>query len=262
MKTTVNPIGSNEYDIDDGVYLTGYSDKEIEEWPAPSTVHGWIVSAVEGHTKSAPVDKATCVRVVYAAGYHIDYPIYIVKENVAYLAHKDQGWIESDPKAFKDWFVQKVKENDEQLRRLVKYLKAWKEYKKVPLKGIEITILATDNFECYEGRDDKSLKNTVGNIISFLEDTYECRKPVTPKEDLFEGHSETKKSSIKNKLSSLKKDLEQAIDEEDPFTASEYVIGQVGERFPEGEKLESKREDSIFERTQAPGVLRNNGRSA
>lgn len=39
-----------------------------------------------------------------------------------------------------------MNDNDEQLRRLVKYLKAWKDYKSVPLKGIEITILVSNNY--------------------------------------------------------------------------------------------------------------------
>ncbi len=74
-----------------------------------------------------------------------------MQDDVAYLAHKTKGWIVSDPKAFKDWFIKKVQDNDEQLRRVVKYMKAWKEYKEVPLKGIGITILAANNFEIYEG---------------------------------------------------------------------------------------------------------------
>lgn len=31
MKTVVNPLGDCEYDIDDGVYLQGYSDKSESE---------------------------------------------------------------------------------------------------------------------------------------------------------------------------------------------------------------------------------------
>ena len=42
MKTTVNPINGNEYDLDDGVYLSGYSDINQDSWPSPSTVHSWM----------------------------------------------------------------------------------------------------------------------------------------------------------------------------------------------------------------------------
>ena len=193
MKTLVNPI-SGDYDLDDGVYLQGYEDVEMEDWPATSTVHSWIKDAVKDRTKADPVDKDTCIRVCYAAGYHIDLPIYIVKNEVAYLAHKSQGWIESDPKAFRSWFIDKVTDSDygEQLRSTVKYLKAWKDYKNVSLKGLEVTILATENFEQYTNRDDKCLRDTVEAIIEALENDFKCVKPVVPGEDLFEGCSATK----------------------------------------------------------------------
>ena len=37
----------------------------------------------------------------------------------AYLAHKNKGWIESDPKAFKEWFQNCVHENGQVIRHLV-----------------------------------------------------------------------------------------------------------------------------------------------
>ena len=263
MKTTVNPINGNEYDLDDGVYLSGYSDADQESWPAPTTVHSWIKSAVNGHTKQSPVDKDTCVRVVYATGYHIDYPIYIMQDDIAYLAHKRDGWIVSDPKAFKDWFIEKVQDSDEQLRRVVKYMKAWKEYKEIPLKGIEITILVANNFEIYEGHDEKSLRDTLSNIINTLSMNFSCIKPVLPGEDLFDGVGETKKNKIIDGLTDLKDALDKAIAEDDPAVASDYMIGMFGNRFPKGESVEKSSETaSFFVRTSSPGVLRHDGRSA
>lgn len=262
MKTTVNPINDGEYDLDDGVYLDGYSDKDTSEWPATSTVHSWIKSAVTGHTQEDPIDKDTCVRVVYSSGYHIDYPIYIVKDDVAYLAHKTKGWIISDPKAFKEWFIQNVKDEGEQLRRLVKYLKAWKDFKSVSLKGIEITILATNNFNVYEGRDEKCLHDTVYSIISSLESNFSCIKPVAPGEDLFDGASETKKKGIISALTTLKDKLDLAINEQDPQAASEYIISVFGDRFPAGESCEEAEASASFVKTASPGVLRHDGRSA
>ena len=57
MKTTVNPIGDKEYDVDDGVYIQGYSDKDISEWPSTTTVHTWVKDAVQGYTSANPIDK-------------------------------------------------------------------------------------------------------------------------------------------------------------------------------------------------------------
>lgn len=262
MKTVVNPLNDGEYDLDDGVYLSGYSEQDMSDWPSTSTVHTWIKKAVDGHTKNDPIDKDTCVRVVYANGYHIDYPIYIVNDDTAYLAHKAKGWIESDPKAFKKWFIQNVNDEGEQLRSIVKYLKAWKDFKDISLKGIEITILVTENFEAYEGRDEKALRYTVTNIISSLESKFSCIKPVVPGEDLFENVSETKKNNIINGLNNLKSKLISAIDEDDPASASEYMIEVFGDRFPKGEPTEKSEATSAFVKTSTPGVLRHDGRSA
>ncbi|HAN20403.1 MAG: hypothetical protein A2Y15_08600 [Clostridiales bacterium GWF2_36_10] len=259
MKTTVNPLSGGEYDLDDGVYLEGYSDIDKESWPTTSTVHGWIKSSVEDRTSDLPIDKDTCIRVTYTSGYHIDLPIYIIKNDIAYLAHKTKGWIESDPKAFKKWFVDHVSDKGEQLRRIVRYLKSWKDYKNVSLKGIEITILVTNHFDKYDNRDDKSLKNTISSIISSLEESFSCYKPVIPNEDLFEGFSDTKKTSINDSLKNALNKLEKAINEPNEKKASEYLQSIFGERFPTGN--DSITSNSSYEITNAPGVLKNDGRS-
>lgn len=262
MKTTINPINDGEYDIDDGVYLSGYSDADSSEWPATTTVHNWVVEAVESQTKSGVVNKDTCVRVIYASGYHVDLPIYIEQGGAIYLAHKTKGWTISDPKAFRDWFTQKIRDNDEQLRRLVKYLKAWKDYKSVPLKGIEITILAVNNFHIYEGHDEKSLCSTLQSIIESLESSFTCKKPVAPFEDLFEEISETKRSNILRSMKDLKEALDKAIKEEDQLTASQYMINVFGDRFPKGKPANKAETNTSYVRTAAPGVLKHDGRSA
>lgn len=260
MKTVVNPLDGKEYDLDDGVYIQDYENMEMDEWISPSTVHKWIKDAVYERNQQDVIDKDTCVRVPYAAGYHIDLPIYICKDDVAYLAHKNKGWSECDPKAFKDWFVGKVNSEDygEQLRSIVKYLKAWRDYKGIPLKGIEITILATNSFDKYDERDDKSLRNTVTDIIDVLEKDFECVKPVIPEEDLFDDASETKKNSILSGLKTLKTNLDKAIDESDEKKASEYLRKSFGDRFPLGEESLN----SQFATSKKPGVLKHDGRSA
>lgn len=76
----------------------------------------------------------------------------------------------------------------------MKALKAWKDCKNVDLKGIELTILATNSFDKYDNREDKSFLNTVKDIISKLETDFKCIKPVVPGENLFDSVSETKRT--------------------------------------------------------------------
>lgn len=261
MKTTTSP-SSGEYDLDDGVYLQGYSDKDEDEFPSTSTVHTWIKKAVDGHTSTPPVDKNTCVRVIYVDDYHIDLPVYIMKDDIAHLAHKKNGWVISDPKAFTDWFVSKVTTEGEQLRSLVKYLKAWKEYKGIDLKGIAVTILVGQHYYSYKNRDDLSLLGTLSNIIDELEDDFKCKKPVAPYEDIFDGYSETKQNSILNGLKSLKDNIQKAMDEGDEKEASDIMIKCFGSRFPQGESSSSDETQSNYVKAKAPAVIKNDGRSA
>ncbi|BAL83442.1 hypothetical protein SELR_17340 [Selenomonas ruminantium subsp. lactilytica TAM6421] len=201
MKTTINLWGQGQqYDIDDGIYLS-YRKKDL----TASRVHGWIIEAVADHTESI-INKDTCIRVNYSAGYHIDLPIYVMDGDNAYLAHKTKGWVLSDPKAFRDWFIKKVKNNSEQLRRIVLYLKGWKTNCSIPLKGIEITILVSN---CYQRnqKDDEALYDTVSKIIETLNMHFSCVKPVQPYEDLFGCISENRKNRILDGLYGLQSSL-------------------------------------------------------
>ena len=50
MKTAIMPLDGDEFDLDNGVYLRGYSTDQ-DDWPAAQTVHTWVKEAVEKHTQ-------------------------------------------------------------------------------------------------------------------------------------------------------------------------------------------------------------------
>ncbi len=254
MKTAIMPLDDEEFDLDNGVYLQGYSDNQ-DEWPIASTVHTWVKDAVDGHTSTTPQDKNTCVRVIYQDQYHIDLPAYIVckdadENETAYLAHKSKGWTISDPKAFTDWFQNYVNDNGQVIRHMVKYLKSWKDTKSIEIKGMAITILVCRNFSITENREDISLLDTVTNILDSLDDDFHCYKPVTPTdEDLFSNVSETIKNSILDGFKRLKDQLNKAIYEEtNEKKATDRLKKLFGERFPDGEDANK----DIYQRTSAP----------
>ena len=263
MKTAVNPIGDEEYDLDDGVYLQGYSNADEEDWPEPADTHKWVIDAVDGHTSSDSEDKTSCVRVRYKAGYHIDLPIYIIKNDICFLASKQNGWAESDPKAFKDWFMGYVTDypytHGEQLRRTVRYLKAWRDYCDVNIASITLTILATNHFESYSGRDDKAVRNTIQGIYNSLSASFSCRKPVAPKEELLEDYTLSEQKDVLDSLAHFVDIASQALDESDEKKASEIIREVYGERFPLGKASVSS---STYAITSSPGVIGNDGRSA
>lgn len=209
MNTIINPL-DGEYDIDDGIYF------EVERKPeqAITTFHRWICKAVDGHTKDKPVDKNTCIRVIYKGNYHIDLPIYyIVKgNNCPYLAHKDSGWIASDPREFIRWFESHTDAKG-QLRRIVRYLKAWSDYKSADLpSGLIFTILATENIQ-HDDRDDIALYKTLDKIKSHLDFSFTCCRPTTPKgENLLREYNPLEQFNLMSQLTRIIKSAKVALD--------------------------------------------------
>ena len=250
VNTTILPI-SGEYDVDDGVYIFGKEDDR----PEPQTAHNWIYEAVKDRTGQDTIDKNTCVRVQYSKQYHIDLPIYYKTENndnefaidkleIPQLAHKTKGWIPSDPYAFKLWFDKEAK-GKTQLKRLVRYLKAWTDNKRdandklILPSGLVLTILACNNYSSDE-RDDVSLNKTLINIQKKIDNrtnffaSYVCYRPtVDTHENLLDKYSsDTTKNNFLDALDSFIKSGSQAIEMKSKKDACAKWQKHLGDRFP------------------------------
>ncbi|MEL7119672.1 MAG: cyclic GMP-AMP synthase DncV-like nucleotidyltransferase [Bacteroidota bacterium] len=220
------------YDIDDGIYFIGKEDdrKSVE------TYHKWIKDAVDGHTETPPQDKNTCVRVLFADGHNIDLPIYFKEGDVPELAHKSKGFIDSDPQAFQEWFDERVY-GKPQLRRLVRYIKAWQDYrlftrkdKKMP-SGFILTILICEEYYAND-RDDIAFKETLIKIKARLDREFECYRPTISKDEnlltKFEAHKEYFLECLDNLIDSAK----QALAEKNQKKSCEHWQKHFGDRFP------------------------------
>lgn len=245
MNTTVNPIpekdnSGNEllkYDLDYGIYFIEKNGENKKR--SITTWHDWVFEAVDGHTTIPIQKKNTCIRVIFADGHNIDLPIYYKNGEIPELAHKTKGWIQSDPKAFFDWFNEKAK-SDQQLRRIVRYLKAWRNFKELKNStnhlpsGFALSILAVNNFVS-NSIDDKAFKLTVEKIKTELHKKFECKRSTIPVgEDVFGDFSETRKNYFLNSLDSLIEACINAENEKNFKKASEYLQKQFGDRFPTG----------------------------
>lgn len=244
MDTIINPIPRKEtvdgeektylyYDVDDGVYFIGDEDENTRK--SIQTYHNWIYDAVKGHTNTDPIDKNTCIRVLFADGHNIDLPTYYKKGTIPELAHKTKGWIESDPKEFADWFIKQADKNG-QLRNIVRYLKGWKDNREFKRSdkyfpsGLILTILASNNFRSHQ-REDIALKETLILIESSLSKTFECLRPTTPSgENLLEEY--THKDYFLDELRKFIADAKKAIEEKNQKKSCEYWQKHLGDRFP------------------------------
>lgn len=239
METTVNPI-NGEYDIDDGVYLQHLDNQDDSNWPAAATVHNWLVKATEGPTNEKPMDKRTCVRVRYAGQYHVDLPSYGELNGKYLLAVKGETkWPHSDPLALTDWFLGQVKMHGEQLRRIVRYLKAWADFqsqRRGPMpSGLILTVLAANHFQGNE-RDDEALSKTFQDISCAVNPLFFVLNPVDITEELTARLTEVQKHRFQEAIKAAAEDAGEAIDLEDKHDASKHWRMQFGDRFPLVEK--------------------------
>jgi hypothetical protein len=254
MYTIITPA-DEDYDVDDGIYFL--VDEEPSETIA--TLHRWICEAVEDHTDQRPIDKNTCVRVCFKAGYHVDLPIYYKTPSEApRLGHKRDGWVKSDPKEFMDWF-NKAADEDGQIKRVVRYFKAWKDYLAGSMpSGLVLSILAAQNIRYHE-RDDIAMRDTLLAIRDSLSHSFTCYRPTTPShEDLLADHSDTSREYFMERLDSFTNSANQALNHPGKASACAKWQRHLGPRFacPSEDELDEA------EAASSPAFIRSDARSA
>lgn len=254
MNTIINPL-DGDYDIDDGTYF------KVDAVPEQSvqTFHNWIYNAVENHTNVIS-DRNPCISVKFADGHHLDLvAFYQIKGEHPHLAHKTKGWIESDPDEFYEWINCKADDNG-QLKRLIRYLKAWGDYRKGDMpSGLIMTILCAQNI-VYDERDDKALLNTLVKIKATLTQSFTCYRPTTPiYQNLFEDYCQSRKDYFLASLDSIITSGNQAITEPNQKDSCPKWKKHFGDRFPcdlAEDKLDEAREFA------AAAIIKGDGRSA
>lgn len=248
MNTIIRPL-NGEFDIDLGIYFK-FASLNRDAWPIPQTVSKWIYDAVYNHTSTPPENKITCVRVKYKPinpqndfGYHVDFPIYgeyedFLGERCKAIGLNDvRKWNQkSDPAAFAIWFDSKCQKNTsdrKQLIRIVKYLKAWKDFQSSEIKmpnGIVLTILAAKNYVPGD-RDDMVLCKLLDEVYFLLWWDFSIIKPTSPKNDLVESYTESRKRNFMGRLRQFRDDAKKALSTEDKSEAARIWHKHFGDRF-------------------------------
>lgn len=215
------------YDADRGVYLPEKPDVTAE------TVQKYVYDAVKDHTEDGASHRKKCIRVFYRNAYNIDFPIYyeVSDESYPYLAVKGADWIKDDPTEMIAWFCNH-KDEDGQLLRIVKYLKAWasKCNGKMP-SGIALSVWAAKNFSSEKDRDDKCLLALLKSIKSEVYFGVSCISPVEPFDDLTSKLTYEQRNKFKKELTAFCEDAQKAIDEPNQMKSSKIWRKYLGDRF-------------------------------
>lgn len=97
------------------------------------------------------------------------------------LAHRTENWLKSDPRAMNDWFVQEIEDKGKQFRRVVRYLKAFRDMQ-WPERGPSSILLMAASALVFEGRharDDLALVDVLEKLPGVLREG--VTSPITMK---------------------------------------------------------------------------------
>jgi hypothetical protein len=146
----------------------------------------------------------------------------------------DRGWIKSDPLAMKEWFELEVQDKGEQLRRVIRYIKGFRDQhwdEKGP-SSILLMAAACPLFEFENKRDDEALLNIVKGIPKSLRDG--VLSPIDSEVYLTAALSQDELQDTVKKFEMFENYLGAAINasSEAKVSACGWMRDMLGDRFP------------------------------
>lgn len=237
--TLIKPVRfGEEYDVDVGVYFEWGGEEDVE--PTPKQLRDWVQAELLEYAKSCEdlreievPAKERCSRASYIRQFHIDTPVYHLNPDtdVRRLACLSDQWEHSDPKTLYKWFKDAVGEDDrDQLRRLIRYLKAWAavSFDDVPdsrPSSILLTAVVAEAYQDVGARrlrdmaDDDALVAVIEKVHERLSDDRRVANPVDDGEDLNRMSREAWDAFLP-RLAALEDIAQRADDAEDEASAA------------------------------------------
>lgn len=237
--TLIKPVHSGErYDVDVGLYFEWDDDQDAE--PTPRQLRDWVQAGLLDYEKSCKElkkvevpPKERCSRASYTRQFHIDTPVYHFNtdSDVRRLACLSGKWEHSDPKKLYQWFKEAVNGDDrDQLRRLVRYLKAWAavSFDDAPdsrPSSIFLTVVAVEAYQDLWAQrllglaDDDALFALIKRMHDRLFEDCRVENPVDKNEDLNRMSAEAWEGFLP-RLAALQGIAERADDTDDEASAA------------------------------------------
>lgn len=271
----------NDYDIDDGVYFTQAALKGPKGGDmAAKDARQMVCDALQHSGFTTPPDvRKNCVRVFYATGYHVDMPVYRIRESdEEYELASGSEWNHSRAADVEEWFdnANQTKSPDDtngrQFRRIVRDLKRFAKsrdtWKDKITSGFAITILAEETYVANKDREDMALRNTMRGMYNRLILNLEVNHPVTPGRKVTKGPDDSKMKFFRDKLKEALDHLDvldktdctrqDALKAWDKVFNTEYFIG----RYKEGEDKASENSallSSLLAKKSDPAAVHKTG---
>lgn len=173
--TQIRPAAKGQhFDIDLGIYFEpGRSDEfNYSAKGLKAIVHkNMSAYANDPETDALRVDppKEFCSRAVFSEDFHIDVPAY--RELKPELASETKGFIESDPRALYDWWINAFNSDAQRdrARRIVRYLKMWAALKYKDANGPSSILLTVAVGRAFEDLDETRISGDDELFVSVIE---------------------------------------------------------------------------------------------
>ena len=271
---TMTQHAKNDYDIDDGAAFaeeklkdengTALTPQQAKEMVRDALVEG-------GGLSDAPIIKKNCVRVKYAAGHHVDIPVYRVKGKDSSTKKELAGevWRDSNPTEITDWFrevetnTHKTGEAEPQLRRLVRLVKRYSRRNleaKSP-SGLILTVLTAEQHKIHNEREDRALRETLREIRDRLLIDQAVKNPANQAETLTRDKDAEKIDALIDQIAASLKTLEvldkpncrrsEALKAWKDVVKTDYFDGEI-EKAGGDEKAEAEKAVAAFPHVAKP----------
>lgn len=212
--STVVQNEENNYDIDVAIVF----DKcNLGEKGAQAT-RNMVADALRRKTKqfnAEPEVKTSCVRVMYADGYHVDFAIYRRSYNeltdTYKYDHAGSCWTSRELKGLTDWFKERNDSSRDKLRKVVRlskmFCKSRDSWINMP-SGLLQTILCDEKLYSIHDRSDELFYYTMKGIVERLEADTSVFAPVDNGRNLTPRQNDIQKmitwrNRLKSKLEGL-----------------------------------------------------------
>ena len=262
LGTGVEPLGSDDYDIDVGIVFNIAKANND-----PLAVKQLVFEILDAAYSRKVKIRRPCVRVQYhQAGekaYHVDLAIYARGKSFLgdlngdlYIAKgkpelpTEKLWEVSEPYRLKELIKSRISDDAdrEQFRRVIRYLKRWKSFNSYLVgngkpTGIALTACCYNHFtiekdylygqNSYKYNDLRALQKIVDSIIGMYSwsNKIEVKLPVEPYNNLFIKMSEAQMLTLKKQLEVLKSTLNNASTDTQTTMACMRLRGVFGD-FP------------------------------
>lgn len=210
----------NDYDIDDGAYFTQESLKDDAGYDmSPAATREMVCYALQDDRfNKKPQVRDCCVRVHYNGGYHVDIPVYRIRDaDGEYELASGDNWVVSRAADVQEWFgnvnqrLSPDEDNGRQFRRVVRVLKKFarsrKYWKDVIASGFIITRLAAECYVKNKDREDTALRDSMNRIYNRLCLSLEVLHPITSSTKLTKGPNDERTAYLRDRLKEALDDL-------------------------------------------------------